>query len=490
MIYDTVWEQEELQVASSQQQVVQLLREGSHEVCPVPHKRRGRRPSVTWSHLIWAILLCFLDGWNIQREVWRRIISEPVGPFAAVKVGDQAIYNRIARAEIWMQRTFEQVSAWLRVRLQPWEQRDLAPWASAVYAADASTLDRLGRYLPWLRQLATGSPDLLAGQISALLDVRRQQWERIVWGDNARDNCKVHFLEMVKTVQAGALLLFDRGYLSFAFFDHLSERGIWWISRYGNQVGYSIAHICYQGDGVLDAIVQLGKTRDKQAQYPVRLIQFWLDGKLYRYFTNVLDPHQLSVAELVKLYQRRWDIELAFRALKEHLNVHHLWSAKAEVIRVQLWAALILAQAYHALQVECAGRAGVETFDVSLSLLIRSTPRWLAQGLSPIEQVLCFGEQMRIIRPSTRRRWKAPFIDPAWVVPPPPEAIKPLEKVRHRSYGPRSDRDPKQKPFKRTPVRADPGPDRSYPEQMPVAFPLLTAPMSRPRHTRSTHLLE
>lgn len=75
-------------------------------------------------------------------------------------------------------------------------------------------------------------------------------------------------------MQAGTLLLFDRGYFSFAFFDQLSSRGIWWISRYAHQASYQVSHICYQADGVLDAIIYLGTSQDDQARYPVRLIQF------------------------------------------------------------------------------------------------------------------------------------------------------------------------------------------------------------------------
>jgi hypothetical protein len=120
-------------------------------------------------------MLCFLRGWNAQLEVWRLICSERIGGFASVQVCDQAIYNRIERAGTSLQWLFEHVSAWLRTRLAPWEDRRLAPWATAVYAADASTLDQMSRFLPWLRALPEGATRLLAGQISALFDVRLQR---------------------------------------------------------------------------------------------------------------------------------------------------------------------------------------------------------------------------------------------------------------------------------------------------------------------------
>jgi hypothetical protein len=59
-----------------------------------------------------------------------------------------------------------------------------------------------------------------------------------------------------------------------------------------------------------------------------------------------------QVSAWLRTRQHGWDIELAFRVLKDHLDLHHLWSAKYSVVQVQLWCCLILAQVYHALQVE------------------------------------------------------------------------------------------------------------------------------------------
>lgn len=81
------------------------------------------------------------------------------------------------------------------------------------------------------------------------------------------------------------------------------------------------------------------------------------------YLTNVVDPYHWPLAQVVQVYARRWDIELAFRVLKDHLPGNQMWSAKWNIIGVQIWACLILAQCFHALQVELAHEAGVPVFD-------------------------------------------------------------------------------------------------------------------------------
>lgn len=417
----------------NEKQLLQVLEQNSQDLCGPAKRRAGRPARVSWDHLCLAIVHCFLRGWNAQLDVWRLLCSEQLGHFAPVQVSDQAIYNRMEQAVIPLQWLFEQVSAWLRKRLGAFDDRRLAPWATAVYAVDTSTLDRLSRFLPWLRRLAKGDSRLLAGSLDALFDVRLQQWVRVDCWSKVSENSKTHVLTLLERVQAGTLLLFDRGYFSFVLFDTLSARQISWISRYALQVSYRVSHVCYQADGVLDAIVYLGTSSSNQAQYPVRLIQFWHQGQHYRYLTNVLDPYRLTLADVVHLYARRWDIELAFRALKDHLNMHHLWSAKWEVVQVQLWCCLLLAQVYHALQVEIAGQAGVEVFEVSLDLLIRLVPGWLARGRTPLSYSVRFGRELGVIRPSTRYRVEVPWIDPSWVVPPPREGIQPRHTVHYRS---------------------------------------------------------
>jgi hypothetical protein len=134
----------------------------------------------------------------------------------------------------------------------------------------------------------------------------------------------------------------------------------------------------------------------------VRLVQYYYHGQLHRYLTNVLDPQQLSLAEVARLYARHWDIELAFAVLKEHLRAAQLWSAKWPVIQVQVWCALLLAQLFHGLQVQLAAQAGVDPFEVSIDLLVEVVPRLLERGIAPVPYLVRWGRELGFIRPSTR----------------------------------------------------------------------------------------
>ena len=54
-------------------------------------KRRGRPAQLSNVHLCLGIVLCGLQGFGAQLQLWRRLCLEPIGPFAPVAVVDQAV---------------------------------------------------------------------------------------------------------------------------------------------------------------------------------------------------------------------------------------------------------------------------------------------------------------------------------------------------------------------------------------------------------------
>jgi Transposase DDE domain len=428
---DSVLRQEREALVSSKKQMIVLVQESCRQLQPRARRGVGHPGKVSWQELCVGILLCVLQGWHVQLDLWRLITTGAIEPFEPVAITDQAIYNRLARAGEPMRQWYEQVSGWLALRLEPLADQRVAPFASQVLALDECSLDKVARWLPSLRTLANSDPKLLAGRLSALFDVRSQQWVRVDLLSEGKANCKLHAQQMLSGLQAGCLLLFDRGYFSFAWFDTLSQQGLWWVSRYANRASFRVVHTIYEGDGVLDAIVQLGTRRADQAQEAVRLLRFWSQGQPYCYLTNVLDPYQLSLQDVVDLYGRRWDIEMAFRLLKDYLQLNELWSAKWSVVQVEIWAGLLLAQLFHAVQMQVAHEAGVDPFEVSMELLVRWVPRLLAWGQEPVAYLVRWGREMQVIRKSARHRKEVPWIDPAWLTPPPSEVIQPRERARH-----------------------------------------------------------
>ena len=168
---------------------------------------------------------------------------------------------------------------------------------------------------------------------------------------------------------------------------------------------------------------------EAKAGIAVRLVEFRVGATLVRYVTNVTDPHQLSMREIARLYARRWDIELAFKTLKRELGLHLLWSSKAQLILIQVWAVLIIAQLVQALRMEVALRAEVDPFEVSLPLLLESLPLMQKPGGDAISECVSRGRALGILRPSSRLLVQAPHVAAAQLAPLPAHLQLPLRRT-------------------------------------------------------------
>jgi len=404
-------------------QIEEFLRATIEKLEPIQKDPVGRgRPRILPATCLWSsVIVCVLRGWNSQLAMWRLLTQKGLWDYPRFAISDQAIYNRLEKdGSQPFKRLFEQVSAVLKERLEPYGQR-LAEFASEVVALDNTTLDKVTRHLPLLRGVADGDRQLLPGRLAGVFDVRLQQWRHVIHVDDPNQNEKVTARTFLEHIQPGALILADMGYFGFSWFDDLTTRGYFWLSRLREKTSYSVLHTFYQQGETFDGLIWLGTYRADRARYAVRLVTFRVGATLYRYITNVLDPHQFSLHEIATLYARRWDIEMAIKLIKRELGLHLFWSSKDEVILQQVWAVLTIAQILHGLQIEIAAKAGVDPFDVSLPLLVEYLPRW--NDVDFVALVVDRGRQAGFIRPSRRIRIQTPEVDLINYLAPPPGLI-------------------------------------------------------------------
>ncbi len=387
---------------------------------------------------LWSgVLVCVLRGLGSQRAVWRLLTAKRLWDYPRFALSDQAVYKRLAEdGTAPLEHLFAAVSRLLAERMAPWAT-DLAPFATEVVALDETTLDQVARTLPALRAVSKGDDRLLPGKLAAVFDLRTQLFRRVAYLADPHQNEKVAARGLLDGLGRGALVLADLGYFGFRWFDDLTDRGCWWVSRLRAKTSYMVIHVHFHRGDTFDGIVWLGAHRADRAKHAVRLVQFRHGSILCRYVTNVLDPTVLPPPDLARLYARRWDIELAFKLVKRHLGLHLLWSAKPGVVRQQVWAVLTIAQVVQALRLEIAGKAEVDPFEVSLPLLVEYLPLLLAQGEDPVALIVAEGRRLLFIRPSTRTAIHAPDLPPAEVVFRPPDLVL-VRKPRYadRNCGP------------------------------------------------------
>jgi len=383
---------------------------------------RGR-PRVLPALALWSgLVICVLRGFSSQRALWRLLTSKALWHYPRFPVSDEAVYQRLASGGTTvLERLFADVTALLADRLAG--DRTLAPFAADVVAIDETTLDPVARTLPALAEVPPGDRRLLPGKLAAIHDLRRQLFRHVEHIPDPSQNEKVAARGLLAHLAVGTLVLADLGYFGFAWFDDLTDRGFWWVSKLRAKTSYEVIHAFYAEGETFDGLVWLGKHRADRAKHAVRLVQFRHGATLYRYATNVHDPLLFPMAEVARLYARRWDIEMAFNLIKTELGLHLLWSAKTVVVLQQVWAVLIIAQLLQALRGTIAAEAGVDPFEVSMPLLVAYLPQYARQGIDPVAAFVADGVALGFIRPSRRTRIRAPRLADDHLLPPPPDLV-------------------------------------------------------------------
>lgn len=439
---------QEVPVVQPVEQILRFLQEllrplpGDGQTTSLP-RGRGRPRELQSDHLWLAMLVAMLHGLTGFASVWRLITWTGVGDFPLLNLTRAAVRKRLLHSDL---SSLHELLARVSAALLPWtsrfEDRSLAPFATSVLALDQSTLDAVRRCCEDVRQEAKDSPRLLVGKLAGFFDVRRQQWVRLLFREDAFANEKSFVEELLAGIQPTTLILTDLGYFSFPWFDRLGDLGCYWLSRLREKTSYTLEHVFVQQGSTLDALIWLGAYRADCSKHLVRLMQFEHQGICYRYISNVLDPDLLSMREAAQLYARRWDIELAFKTLKGELGIHLWWSSHPILVLQQLWAALILAQVLHALHLRVAAEAGVELFEVSLPVLVKLLAQAPARVCteSLIRLLVGKGRQQGLIRPSRRYQPVVPALLHPYVAAPAHLLKTRKPRYAQRKGAPRSDR--------------------------------------------------
>lgn len=384
----------------------------------IPLSRGPGRPAVLAAMLLWSgLLVCLLRGFSSQLQLWRLLAHQGLWNWPRVAICDMALYKRLERTPpTALQTFFQQITAALQARFTAVSDFPFASWATAVVALDQTTLDPVLRKLKLLRGVRPGADALLPGALACLFDLRRQQWQRVEFVAHAKQHCSQSAREMLRGLLPGTLLLADLGYFDFAWFDHLTDCGYFFVSRLKQGTSSLTKHVFFadtrHGIGLRESVIYLGAFGAKRARHPLRLIEVTVGERTYRYLTNVLDPRRLPAREVVELYRRRWDIEQAFNLLKTHLGLHLLWSGHRHVLLQQVFATLIIAQIVLALRTEVALQANAELREVSLALLIQWLPQLAATGRDPVAEFVRDARRVGFIRPFRGQEYRVPAV--AW----------------------------------------------------------------------------
>ncbi len=237
------------------------------------------------------------------------------------------------------------------------------------YALDGTTLEALFRKLKALQEDPVAR---LAGHLVALCDLFTHVPAQLWFAEDSQTNDKSLGTQVVQWLPENSLVVFDLGYFAFPFFDDLWDHGVWFVTRLRAKTSFTVERILQQRPGVRDQVVHLGKYRSNPSQHPVRLIEVYVRNQWRQYLTNVLDPQDLSVVEVVALYEQRWQIELAFLQVKRLLGLAYLWVGSLNGVQLQVWATWLYYAVLIDLCVDVAALLQLPVNRISVEMVSRS----------------------------------------------------------------------------------------------------------------------
>lgn len=205
-----------------------------------------------------------------------------------------------------------------------------------VYALDSTTIDLCLSIFPWAHFRSTKA----AVKMHTLLDLRGSIPSFIHISDGKLHD--VHALDMLLP-EPGAIYVMDRGYVDFARLHVLHQAGAFFVTRaksnldahrvYSAPVDRSTGLIC-------DQTIALDGPQTRR-DYPdhLRRIRFRDNeaGKTLVFLTNQMTLPALTVCAL---YKSRWQVELFFKWIKQHLRIKRFYGTSENAVKTQIWIAV------------------------------------------------------------------------------------------------------------------------------------------------------
>jgi len=145
-------------------------------------------------------------------------------------------------------------------------------------------------------------------------------------------------------VPEGSFIVFDRGYTDYDFFAHWCQSNVWFVTRQKNNAKYEVVET-YDGAGkkniLKDERIRLtGFYSQQDCPFDLRRIEVWdeINNVVIILLTN---NFALSAVTIAAIYKDRWQIEIFFKTIKQHLKIKTFIGTTANALKIQIWTALI-----------------------------------------------------------------------------------------------------------------------------------------------------
>ena len=205
-----------------------------------------------------------------------------------------------------------------------------------AYALDTTTIDLCLSVFPWARFRSTKA----AVKLHTLLDLRGNIPTFIHVSDG-----KMHEVNVLDILipEAGSFYIMDRGFTDFTRLNRLHQAQAFFVIRAKSDLLFR--HVCSRAvdksTGLrCDQTITLATVKACN-HYPqhLRRIKFY-DAKHDRHLVFLTNNFDLPALTIAQLYRCRWQVELFFKWIKQHLRIKRFYGTTENAVKTQIWIAI------------------------------------------------------------------------------------------------------------------------------------------------------
>lgn len=208
--------------------------------------------------------------------------------------------------------------------------------AETVYALDASTIDLCLSLFPWARFRKTKG----AIKLHTLLDLRGSIPAFIKITDGKVHD--VNILDILAT-EPGSFYVMDRGYLDFQRLYTIHQAGAFFVIRAKSNMTFSrlYSHEIDKTTGLQcdQTIILTGHYTGKNYPDKLRRVRFY-DAQTNKRLVFLSNNSSLPALTIAQLYKSRWQVELFFKWIKQHLRIKAFYGNSENAVKTQIWIAI------------------------------------------------------------------------------------------------------------------------------------------------------
>lgn len=282
-------------------------------------------------------------------------------------VGKYVTRSNLAKAnENRDYRIFEDFAFYMIDEARKCNVTDIFKLEGNVYAFDSTTIDLCLELFPWaqFRKHKGGI------KVHTLYDVETQVPAFIHITE-----AKVNDVKAMDAIpyESGSYYIFDRAYNDFKRLVKIHMNGSRFVVRAKTNMKYKVVKWKRRlPKNVLSdcEIVLTGYYSQKAYPERIRMVRYW-DEEDQREFTYLTNDKHISALQVAELYKNRWQVELFFKWLKQHLRIKKFWGTSENAVKIQVYTAIItyclVAVMKHKMQLERSTYEILQILGISLT---------------------------------------------------------------------------------------------------------------------------